>query len=105
MSMKLYNDIIDLVGNYYKVDLLTKCRKPKYAEPRQMAMKLIRESNNAYEQQVPLEKIAKLFNKKQHGTVLSGIKRIDDLLLYEKKLKEDYDFLNNEVKKLKLFVY
>lgn len=105
MSTLLSNNIIDLVNRYYNIDTRKNTRKTPIKEPRQIAMKLLRECNSKYEKPIPLQSIAKMFNLKQHGTVLCGIKRIDDLIIYDKKLKQDVEFLENEVKKLKLLCF
>jgi chromosomal replication initiation ATPase DnaA len=105
MNIQLSNNIIDLVNKYYNTDTKIQTRKSEVKEPRQIAMKLLRESNNRFERQIPLQTIAKMFNLKQHGTVLAAIKRIDELSVYDNKLRNDIEFLENEVKKIKLLCF
>lgn len=84
------------VCQFYGIDLplLTNCtRRRCISEPRQMAMKLIRENTT-----LTWFEIRDLFNKRAHATIILNIYNINDLIYIDRKIRTQYKALEAEVK-------
>ena len=83
--------IIDTVCEHYgtkKEDIFSKKRNAEIVLPRQVIMYLCREHTDA-----SLEEIGKLLGKKDHTTVMSGIKRIKKQISIDDELNKNLDII------------
>lgn len=67
-------------------ELISKSRARKFSEPRQIAMYFCRKYANK-----PLQEIASIFGGKDHSTVLHGIKKIEDKIITDAKVKKQIE--------------
>lgn len=82
------DSIQQTVAEYYKIrvaDLLSKKRSRDIARPRQIAMSFAKEYTN-----MSLPQIGDRFGGRDHTTVLHAVRKIDELLQVDSKIKEDY---------------
>lgn len=82
------DSIQQTVAEYFKIrvaDLLSKKRTRDIARPRQMAMSFAKEYTN-----MSLPQIGDRFGGRDHTTVMHACRKIDELLLVDAKIKEDY---------------
>lgn len=86
------DNIIKTVGDYYQIkvsEILSKRRTRSVARPRQMAMALAKElTNNSYPE------IGNSFGGRDHTTVIHAVKKIEQLLIDDHDIMEDYKNLN-----------
>ncbi|CAM4044034.1 chromosomal replication initiator protein DnaA [Catellicoccus marimammalium] len=90
-----YQQIQELVADYYHIsleELLGKGRAKKYSQPRQIAMYLIRK-----ELQLPFDKIAVIFNRKDHTTIMYSIEKIEKNMKQDEALAEDISTLEQQL--------
>lgn len=83
-------EIADTVCRHYKLnkkDFISQRRFRYLAEPRQMYCYISRQRVN----DASLKSIGKFIGHKDHSTVIHAIKKINDLLPIEKKMKQDYE--------------
>jgi len=85
--------IVKTVARYYQMtelDLLTKpTRKHDILIPRQIAWKFLYEKEN-----MSYTEIGKLFGK-THATILSGIKKINNLMEVDNKFRYEVNYVNS----------
>ena len=85
--------IIKVVAEYFNVtvdDIVSKKRNSEYVEPRQVVMYLCNTMTNN-----SLTNIAKLLNKKDHTTIIHGIRKIEDELKVNEELKNKINIIKN----------
>lgn len=78
--------IIDKVCSFYKIkkeDIKTETRKKNISEPRQIIMYLLKKHTK-----LSLSEIAALLNKKDHTTIMHGIKKIETEIEKDSNLQE-----------------
>ena len=81
------DSIIDVVANHYELSMDQLCsanRSNNVAYPRQIAMYLCKQLTSA-----SLKEIASKLGKKDHSTIVHGIKKIEDDLKAEKKANKN----------------
>ena len=96
INSKIGNLIIHFVANEYGVsvdDVKSPSRRREFAEPRQVAMYLIR-----YNTRLSLEAIGTLFIR-NHATVLHGIKNVERLREYDKQFIRGFEPLYKKFKR------
>ena len=79
------------VADYYNmrvVDLKSKKRSRQIARPRQIAMSLAKELTN-----LSLPDIGDSFGGRDHTTVLYACRKVDELILSDGRIREDYEKL------------
>jgi len=81
--------VIDIVQNFFELNIKEKTRKREYVLARSFCYKLIRENTK-----MTLSEIAKLFNK-NHATVLHNLRQLDGYLEYDHSVSTDYLSLNS----------
>ena len=84
--------ILSTVANYYGISikqLTGTLRNQKFVIPRHIAIYLIRDMLNT-----PYKKIGQLFTNRDHSTIISSIRKVDDAL----KTDKDYQQVVNELK-------
>lgn len=89
--------IIDVVCKYYnisKTDLLGKKKNKEFVEPRQMCMYLITDLLD-----LPLASIGKIFDKKDHTTIIYARDKISNALKTNQKLKVEAQDLKSMILK------
>jgi len=85
--------IIKVVAEYFNVtvdDIVSKKRNSEYVEPRQVVMYLCNTMTHN-----SLTNIAKLLNKKDHTTIIHGIRKIEDELKVNEELKNKINIIKN----------
>lgn len=93
--MVTIEDIQKAIIGYYNIkmsDLLGSNRRRSVARPRQMAMALAKKITNK-----SLPEIGAAFGGRDHTTVLHACKKIEQLLLSDADLKEDYENLSRKL--------
>ena len=91
------NTIIDTVCKYYnisKTDLLGKKKNKEFVDPRQVCMYLITDLLD-----LPLASIGKIFDKKDHTTIIYARDKISNALKTSQKLKVEVSDLKNMILK------
>ena len=96
-NIKKCEEIIQLVNYFYKVDCTINTRLRIVSTPRQIAMYLMYNNLN-----VTTYDIGRLFkgagNKyKNHATVLYAKKKVKDLIVFDKNIREDVKELQKSV--------
>ncbi len=89
--------IIDTVCKYYnisRVDLLGKKKNKEFVDPRQMCMYLITDMLD-----LPLASISKIFDKKDHTTIIYARDKISNALKTNQKLKVEASDLKSMILK------
>lgn len=87
--------ILESVSSYYGVstdDIISKKRNADIVLPRQIFMYLCREMTD-----MTLINIATILDKKDHSTVLHGIKKIEDDIKMDPKLGETIDLIKSNI--------
>ena len=87
--------ILEAVSSYYSVstdDIISKKRNADIVLPRQIFMYLCREMTD-----MTLINIATILDKKDHSTVLHGIKKIEDDIKMDPKLGETIDLIKSNI--------
>jgi len=87
-------DIIQVISDFYRLDISKNTRKREYVDARRMAFFLIK---NKF--RIPLIKIGKLLNK-DHATVLWSLKTFEDLLETDGKTQSDFADIKGRLYKL-----
>ena len=88
--------IINEVCEYYGIsfdEIMSKSRLSILVEARSVCYYILRHSFN-----LQLYKIAKIFNK-NHATVMFGIRRLEDLMKYEKVLQIKFENICQKINK------
>ncbi|HZK19718.1 MAG TPA: helix-turn-helix domain-containing protein [Treponemataceae bacterium] len=94
-TTKLDNVFSKLIQSHYKIskeDLFSDCRKPQITEPRQLHWLILRRKGYT------LKSIGDMYNR-NYSTVYSGIKHIECLIDSDKKVREFYQKVINELKR------
>jgi len=81
--------VLDIVQNFFQVDIKEKTRKREHVLARSFCYKLLRENTK-----MTLSEIAKLFNK-NHATVLHNLRQLNGYLEYDHSISTDYLSLNS----------
>ena len=87
--------ILEAVSAYYEVsteDIISKKRNADIVLPRQVFMYLCREMTD-----MKLVNIAKILDKKDHSTVIHGIKKIEDEIMMYPELGESIDLIKSSI--------
>ena len=87
------NLIISLVAEHFNVsadDLCSKKRNSEYVEPRQVVMYLCEDLTD-----ISLVNIAKILNKKDHTTIMHGIKKIKEEIKVNDELRNKITIIKN----------
>ncbi len=87
--------IIEVVANKYNVlydDIVSKSRNAEYVLPRQVVMYISRRLLDA-----SLEDIAKALGKKDHTTIMHGVKKIDSEIKNNREFKENINSIINKI--------
>lgn len=87
--------IIEVVANKYNVlydDIVSKSRNAEYVLPRQVVMYISRRLLDA-----SLENIAKALGKKDHTTIMHGVKKIDSEIKNNREFKENINSIINKI--------
>lgn len=87
--------IIEVVAKEYKVlydDIVSKSRNAEYVLPRQIVMYISRRLLDA-----SLEDIAKAIGKKDHTTIMHGVKKIDSEIKSSREFKENINSIINKI--------
>ncbi|MEY8521932.1 chromosomal replication initiator protein DnaA [bacterium 1XD8-76] len=85
--------IINIVAEHFEVspdDIRSKKRNAEFVMPRQVYMYLCRELIDT-----PLTSIAKTIGKKDHTTIIHGIKKIEEEIEYNEELKNRINIIKN----------
>lgn len=101
--MKHKDKVFQIICDYYGMDLDEflsnfKCQKREYVKLRQIICYFLKEYTH-----LSLARIGLIFYK-DHGTVLFGIKTINNLLTNNKQLIHDIKELNNEIEPLLTYI-
>ena len=83
------------VANFYNIkpnELKSQKRNKKLAIPRQIAMYLSRELTNA-----SLPEIGAKFGGKNHSTVIHAIRKVEDMIKNDPKIRKDIELLKNRI--------
>lgn len=94
----LIDDIKMIVARYYRInisDLDIASRRRPLPEARFMCYRLIRELSP-----ISLNRIGQLFGHRDHSTVIHGLGAIDDLMLTDRSVREAYDRLCMDIKRI-----
>lgn len=91
-NIKLIDEIINLVQDYYDVNIFEDTNSPTVSSPRMNAVYLIRK----FTTNVTLDYIAKKFNRK-HSNMSTMLKRLTESLPFDKKRE-------NDLKRLELII-
>ena len=75
------NNIIQVVNQYFNIQTETKSRRIGLMLPRQISQYFIRRKLD-----LPYQAIARMFNLKQHGTVMSNIEKIDGFSVNDREV-------------------
>jgi len=87
--------IIKIVAEHFNVtvdDIVSKKRNSEFVEPRQVVMYLCNTMTNN-----SLTTIAKILNKKDHTTIIHGIRKIEDEMKVNEELKNKIHILKNMI--------
>ncbi len=87
--------IINVVAEHFGVDPLdisSKKRNSEFVQPRQIVMYLCREMCN-----VSLQNIAHLLGKKDHTTIIYGIKKVEEELQVNEELRSKVDIIKKKI--------
>lgn len=85
--------ILNIVAEHFEVsaeDIKSQRRNAEYVTPRQVYMYLCRELI-----ETPLTSIAKTLGKKDHTTIIHGIKKIEEEMKYNEELKNKINIIKN----------
>jgi len=85
--------IIKVVAEHFDVtvdDITSKKRNSEFVEPRQVVMYLCKSMTNN-----SLTNIGKLLNKKDHTTIIHGIRKIEDEMKVNEELRNKIKFIKN----------
>jgi hypothetical protein len=92
-NKELLNEIIQIVSDYYEVDLYENTNRPSVSSPRMNAIYLIRK----YTTNLTLEVIAKKFNRK-HSNLSVMLKRLEESLPFDRQRKRELNELDLLIK-------
>lgn len=87
--------IIDVVAEQFGIspqDITAKKRSKEFVFPRHIIMYLCREMLD-----IPLEQVAKIVDRKDHSTVLNGIKNINNELENDEDLRNKLDMIRKKI--------
>lgn len=87
--------IVDVVSEHFNIskdDITSKKRNAEYVLPRQIIMYLCRTMTA-----VSLQNIGKLLSKKDHTTVLHGIKKIEDKIKTDEELRNKIETIKKKI--------
>lgn len=87
--------IVDIVSEHFNIskeDITSKKRNAEYVLPRQIIMYLCRNMTDA-----SLQNIGKLLSKKDHTTVLHGIKKIEEKINTDEELKNKIETIKKKI--------
>ncbi len=87
--------IIDVVAEHFGItpdDILSKRRNSEFVQPRQICMYLCRHLTEE-----SLQSIGKSLGKKDHTTVIHGIDKITDEIVYNEELKNRIDIIKKKI--------
>ncbi len=87
--------IVDIVAEHFNIakeDITSKKRNAEYVLPRQIIMYLCRNMTDA-----SLQNIGKLLSKKDHTTVLHGIKKIEDKINTDEELRNKIETIKKKI--------
>ena len=87
--------IVETVSLYYNIshdDLCGKCRKQEIVRPRQIAMFLLRNENNA-----SFPSIGQQFGGRDHTTAMHACEKIGKLLEHDEELAQDITFIKERL--------
>ena len=91
--MRTLETIKDIVNEFYNLDISVKGRTMDLARAKRVYMYLARKHTKQ-----PLQNIAKSLNLKNHGTVIHGVRNVNNDLCYNKDMQGDIRKLNAKVK-------
>lgn len=89
------NLIIEIVAEHFGVnaeDITSKKRNSEFVLPRQVVMYLLR---NMFD--ISLSNVGKLLGKKDHTTIIHGIKKIEEELPVNEELKNNIDIIKKKI--------
>ena len=87
--------ILESISDYYHIeseDIISKKRNAEIVLPRQIFMYLCREMTD-----ITLQGIAVLLDKKDHSTIVHGIRKITDEVCVNDELKESIEAIKNKI--------
>ena len=89
------NLIIDMVAEHFGVtsaDILSKKRNSEFVLPRQVSMYLLRNTLD-----ISLANVGKILGKKDHTTIIHGIKKIEEDILINEDLKNKIEIIKKKI--------
>lgn len=86
--------IKELVSNYFNLDITRKTRKKEYVEARAFYYRLMRQYTR-----LSLQEIGSSVNR-DHASVLHGMKSLYNWMQTDRRLKNNYNVLNSQIKSL-----
>lgn len=87
--------IVDIVAEHFGItpeDILSKRRNSEFVQPRQICMYLCRHLTEE-----SLQSIGKSLGKKDHTTVIHGIEKITEEIVYNEELKNKIDIIKKKI--------
>ena len=87
--------IIDMVAEHFGVtssDILSKKRNSEFVLPRQVSMYLLRNTLD-----ISLANVGKILGKKDHTTIIHGIKKIEEDILINEDLKNKIEIIKKKI--------
>lgn len=98
-------NIIYIINDYYKIDVMSRSRKQNITIPRYLCMWILNNHNN---KRYSYSALGKIFNK-NHGTVIYGINLINNLIQNDKNFIKEYseirEIIANMVYKNEFYYY
>ena len=82
------DNLAEIILSYLGVNIFSECRKRKYVNARMIYYKVLH--NNRY----GWSAISKTV-KKNHATIIHGVRQFDDLIMFDKKLLDDYRLIKD----------
>ena len=92
-QIKIAEEIIDIVNNYYDLELKSKTRLALYTLPRQITHYFIKHYCNRLAE----KDIAHLTGLISHATVRNSIRRVEGFIEFDRYIREDVNVLKNEI--------
>lgn len=89
--------IISFINTYYNTNILSESRKAEITIPRYMCIKILYDHDK---HKFNYSMLARLFNKKQHGTIKNGLKIINNIIQFDKQVCKDYTIIKNHIDNL-----
>lgn len=87
--------IIEVVSEHFNIspdDLTSKKRNAEYVLPRQIFMYICRELID-----IPLTQVARILGKKDHTTILHGIRKVDEEMEKNQELRNKVEIIKNKI--------